>query len=512
MGNNNKKNELSILDNKIFRTTESVQNSIFSLTALEGRALDYMISKIKPTDDPSQVYIFDCKEFMQAIGYKSTKNYVVVRNLVNRLDDIKWWLRDDNGDLVRLRFFNKLRESENKSNTQYKFSFHEEVAPYFFKLAEQVANGTQTYIDSYSFKYVARMKGLHTRAFYILLHTYLNIGTWTFEYGTGSDKDILLKLKTEFNEKTGKFETNLPETYSKWAQFRRKILETSIAEINEKSDIMVDYEPLKKDLYGNPKSKISTIKFSIRRKSETELNKLYKDIDSAYGINSINSDDLEQLKNLSVEQDLREEFFFMLDDKLKNMTEKDKAHAVSECFGEIYSLYNIGFDKIGTLCELVYYNYEYLLKASQSLKEEGFNEKGENAIEKLKERTLMIMYNDYCGFEACAVEPISGRIFCQGLDDYISLKEMDGLEDAIFSNGRSPVCEGNKIIDRGLIVSDMLEYYGRKIKFSAMRTSTTPYNRLRDCLLKDYDEYFEKIKAKYINDPVACQKITAPQN
>ena len=507
MENNNKKNELSILDNKIFRTTESVQNSIFSLTALEGRALDYMISKIKPTDDPSQVYIFDCKEFMQAIGYKSTKNYVVVRNLVNRLDDIKWWLRDDNGDLVRLRFFNKLRESENKSNTQYKFSFHEEVSPYFFKLAEQVANGTQTYIDSYSFKYVARMKGLHTRAFYILLHTYLNIGTWTFEYGTGSDKDILLKLKTEFNEKTGKFETNLPETYSKWAQFRRKILETSIAEINEKSDIIVDYEPLKKDLYGNPKNKISTIRFSIRRKNEIELNKLYKDIDSAYGINRIDSDDLEQLKNLSAEQDLREEFFFMLDDRLKNMSEQDKTHAVSECFGEIYSLYSIGFDKIELLCESIYYDYEHLLKASQNLKDEGFTEKGENAMGKLKEQTLQLMYDDYCGIEACTTE-VTDQVYCQGLDIYISLKEMDGLENAVFSNGRSNMYAPGKFIDHDILVSEMIQYYGRKIKFSNSKTNTTPYNRLRDSILKDYDSIFEDIKTKYADDPIACHLIT----
>jgi len=61
--------------------------------------------------------------------------------------------------------------------------------------------------------------------------------------------------------------------YKEWSVFRVNVLERAIKEINDKSDIMVSYEPIKEKLEGQRKQ-VTKVKFHIKKQPETRLRKL----------------------------------------------------------------------------------------------------------------------------------------------------------------------------------------------------------------------------------------------
>lgn len=58
-----------------------------------------------------------------------------------------------------------------------------------------------------------------------------------------------------------------------WSTFRVNILEKAITEINEKSDILVSYEPIKEKLDGQ-RLQVTKIKFNIEKQPESRLQEL----------------------------------------------------------------------------------------------------------------------------------------------------------------------------------------------------------------------------------------------
>lgn len=102
------------------------------------------------------------------------------------------------------------------------------------------------------------MVSKYSKALYEILKDYEGVKTVTIE---------LMMLNGLLNVDTTK-PSNI-----QWSSFRPNVLEKAIAEINEKSDIFVSYEPIKEKIDGKRRI-VSQIKFNIKKQSDKKLKEL----------------------------------------------------------------------------------------------------------------------------------------------------------------------------------------------------------------------------------------------
>ena len=102
------------------------------------------------------------------------------------------------------------------------------------------------------------MVSKYSKALYEILKDYENI------------KQLIVTMDLLF----GLLNVNISKpTNTVWSTFRVNVLERAIAEINEKSDIQVSYEPIKEKIEGQRKQ-VTHIKFNIQKQPESRLQEL----------------------------------------------------------------------------------------------------------------------------------------------------------------------------------------------------------------------------------------------
>ena len=226
--------ELSIeRDMPVVKSNLLIQKSRYSLSVQEQKIVLYIISKIKPEDTGLQEYTFDIKDFCKVVGidYDNGKNYKNLKSTVKNLADKSMWITLDNGTETLLRWIE--RPYINKGSGIVKLKLDEYLMPYLLQLKE--------HFTQYSLYHILAMKSQYSVRLYELLKSYQNMNTWTFSID---------KLKHLLGA----------ETYHLFADFRRKVLEVAVKEIELYSDISVNYELMKKG------RAYESIKFKIVRK------------------------------------------------------------------------------------------------------------------------------------------------------------------------------------------------------------------------------------------------------
>lgn len=215
-----------------------IQKSRYSLSMQEQKIILYLISKIKPEDTGLQEYTFDIKDFCKVIGvdYKSGGNYNYIKQTILELTKKVFWLQ--NGDEeVTVRWLD--RGKTNKGSGIVKLKLDEYLMPYLIQL--------KNHFTQYNLYYVLAMKSQYSVRLYELLKSYQNLKTWTFS---------LNELKRLLDA----------ESYDRWFNFRKRILEPAIEEIEQYSDLNITYELIKKG------RAYDQIKFFIEQKKDsTEL-------------------------------------------------------------------------------------------------------------------------------------------------------------------------------------------------------------------------------------------------
>lgn len=243
----------------IRKASELIQEGRFSLTRNEFKALNYIISLIKKTDTIGTVYTFDCRRFLNTLGYREDTNLGEARQIVQSLASKRWWIQEKETGKWKLAGWIDLAETDSDSKNM-SLTFHSTVAPYIFDIDKD------KYITRYKYGYINQMQKEYSPRLYELLKSYANNKEWIFEFGTNSEKDICVILgKTELDSKTKRKTVYIPKNWSKYSLFKRDVLEPAKEEINEYSDIRIDYEPLKYDLSGVKHRGTVAIRFSIEQ-------------------------------------------------------------------------------------------------------------------------------------------------------------------------------------------------------------------------------------------------------
>ena len=216
------------------KSNTAIRKARYSLTLNQQKVLCYLISELKETDTHETVKTFDIKTFYDFME-KNEKNYDKVRKDLKALSDKSWWITDENGDDILLRFLSTVRCNRRSGKVQLKF--HEDMLPYLQHLKRE--------FTQYKLWYTMTMRSEYSLRLYELLKSVVKLESWVFEI------DYLKKIF-------------MCEHYKQFCHFRQRVLEPAVAEINKKTDITVSYE-----LFKEGKA-YKSIEFYIEPKSDTD--------------------------------------------------------------------------------------------------------------------------------------------------------------------------------------------------------------------------------------------------
>ena len=253
----------------VAKRNDMIQKSKKSLSIVENKAVSYIFSKVKPDDEETGTE--KIVHWFNTIHLKMSKSGKIVSDskLPGRFVEIK---------------------------------IHEDLMEYVFGL-EQQRRENHIFYSAYQLQNVSMLTHTYSQPMYELLKSYENVGKWRFEYGTGSENDIQMRIclyeqemeapeaapakgkggrKRRKTYGAAKLVPVIPSSWSTFHFFERDVLKPVMKEINKYTDIEFSYEPSKVDMTGVKRRKYSTITFFIRKKTPAQKKETDKIIDDAY--------------------------------------------------------------------------------------------------------------------------------------------------------------------------------------------------------------------------------------
>lgn len=200
----------------------------------------YLISKIDSVNDKNfSSYEMSFEEIKKVINYDGVKrvgNSKELFQIMNNLNKIpiKWETEDEIGQVVWLSGmkYNKIKET-------FTFTFPEDLREFLLELSSR--------FTQYDLENVKHFKKSHTIRMYEIIKRQ-------------QESKPYKKFRIEVDQL--KFYLGISGKYNNFHEFKRGILETSKKEINQHTDINIDYEPSRKK-----RKKVEELEFTITTKS-----------------------------------------------------------------------------------------------------------------------------------------------------------------------------------------------------------------------------------------------------
>ena len=238
----------------VIKANDLIQKSRFDLSINQQKIVLYLISKIKPNDEDFTLYEFSIKEFCQVCGIAndSGNNYARLKEAIKEIADKSIWVALDDGKHTLLRWIEKPYIDENSGTIRIRLD--KDMKPYLLQLKDNFTKYELCWTLLFKSKYSTRLYELVKSIHFNEQQAYER----TYELA-------------EFRGLLG------AENYTLWAQFKRRVLEPAIEDINKYSDKQVSYEPI---VYGKV---VGRIKLIISTKSTLDKMLLKHSNDEALG-------------------------------------------------------------------------------------------------------------------------------------------------------------------------------------------------------------------------------------
>lgn len=228
---------------KVVKHNDIIQKTKFKMSAIEQKTVAFLISLIKPKEfysDGKQPleYEFDIKDYCKICGidYEGGKNYRTVRETLKSLRDRSINVTLPDGADTSISWINKYWT--HKGTGRAKIRFDDDMAPYLFELRENTTR--------YELLNILPMKSKYSIRLYEICRS------WEGIHRKQYDLQELRKMLGLENELV------------RYPDFRRKVIEVAKKEINEYTDLDVDFDTLKKG------KKVVAIVFYIKRKDQKD--------------------------------------------------------------------------------------------------------------------------------------------------------------------------------------------------------------------------------------------------
>jgi len=197
----------------------------------EAKTILWMISHFPKEIRTKDEISLGVKDYADIIGVSSTNIYRTGKKIAQSLFNKGFTIEDEDGDgWITLNWFSSISYKDGI----FKFKVEEKLVPHIRKLTSRFTH--------YQLKNVLSLNSQYAIRLYELLVQYLTIGERKIEYRT-------------LRHNIGLVDNELTQ----FSHFRKRVLDISQREINGKTDIRFEWEPIKKG------RAIESIKFKIMR-------------------------------------------------------------------------------------------------------------------------------------------------------------------------------------------------------------------------------------------------------
>lgn len=222
---------------KIVKDNDLIQKTKYNLNIEEQKILAFIISMIDPHSTKLQEVEFKASDFLSMCGSNNLggKNYKHLRKTIQNLKNKSFWLKKGRKWCL-LSWINRVYMDEETGITKIELD----------SILEEYLIGLYTKFTSYELKIVMKLKSSYSFRMYELLKSYGDI-----------NHPLVYNVETLRNF------LGLDETkYLYYTEFRRNVLDVVVKEINEKTDLNIQYQQIK-----NGKT-VEKIQFTVSQKPE----------------------------------------------------------------------------------------------------------------------------------------------------------------------------------------------------------------------------------------------------
>lgn len=199
----------------VVKANDLIQKSRYSLTLQEQKTIAYICSLIEPNSNNKE-YWFDVNEYCKICGLSICgKNYEDIKNVLKSLNTKGFELETDEM-WTSVKWIEKPKFY--KSKGQVYIRLDEDLLPYLLDLKER--------FTQYELYNILAMKSGFSFRIYELLKSYQKLGKKKFTIDNLKEKLMVQNVKS----------------YARFPDFRRKVIEVAVEEINELTDINVSWE------------------------------------------------------------------------------------------------------------------------------------------------------------------------------------------------------------------------------------------------------------------------------
>jgi plasmid replication initiation protein len=227
----------------VVQSNDFIRHSRNQMTPQEMNIIYFLISKVKPTEKDFTTVTLNVEEFCEICGInESGKNYTDIKKTLKSIADKSAWV-EKSQDIEKLVRWVDTYEIRRSSGT-ITAVLSQSIKPFLLGL---INKGFYTQAELVTF---LALKSRYSKRMYEILKSYLDTSEEK-RYRLVIQKFEIMELKRMV----------AAEKYARFADFRVRVLDIAMREINEVTDISVTYTPKKK-------GRITTqISFSIQLKN-----------------------------------------------------------------------------------------------------------------------------------------------------------------------------------------------------------------------------------------------------
>lgn len=218
----------------VVKDNDLIQKAKYTLTVNQQKIIAYLISKIKPTDKELQKYSISIADFCELCGINKSSFYTEIREIVDNLDNKSFWVETDE-KVFKFRWFSEVEII--KGSGRVNIVLNSNIKQYLIDLSRE--------FTQYELYNILALKGKYS----IRLYEYFKSYAFRHDIEVELDKmrDILCADK-----------------YKEYKDFKKRVIEPAIKEINEYTDLEVKYEKIMRGKW------VVGLKFQIDRKQTLE--------------------------------------------------------------------------------------------------------------------------------------------------------------------------------------------------------------------------------------------------
>jgi plasmid replication initiation protein len=208
----------------VVKSNDLIQKSRFELSTLQQKLVLFLASKINYYDDDFKLHEFSIAEFCSVCGIDDTSggNYSGIKKAIKEIADKSIWVTLEDGRETLLRWIEK--PYVDKNSGIIKIRFDKDMKPFLLKLQDNFTQYELIWTIQFKSKYSIRLYEYLKSIHYNKLTAYERIFTV---------EEIRKILGAE-------------DVHKEWKNFRARVLEPAIAEINEYSNQVIEYSPMLK--------------------------------------------------------------------------------------------------------------------------------------------------------------------------------------------------------------------------------------------------------------------------